>query len=183
MWNIFWEWTINHHIYNAVVILSVIIIITNFLAKISETGWVQRFLNKYKNIEIGKGGIKLERKDEGYSEKDKQQDNALISIKDELENINNRLDRQYQYIKETALKSCIGVIWSENVPIVEFLDAAFLYLKLDGNGNTIRRVVKMVMKHDAVETYRSELSKFRKENENLSKHFSDSITEINKELY
>jgi hypothetical protein len=183
MWGIFWEWALKNHVYNAVVILAVFFIIVNFLARILKTEWVQNFLNKYKNIEFGKGGLKLEREEESNSEKDKQQDNALIFLKDELNKINNRLDRQYEYIKEAAIKSCTAIIWGEKVPIIEFLDAAFLSLNLGVNGNTNNRIIEVVIGADAVAVYRSELSKFRKENKNISGHFNESITAINKNIY
>jgi hypothetical protein len=177
MWDIVWDWILKHHIYNAAVVIAVFVIVGNFLKKISPV--LHGFLGKYKKIEIGAGGFKLEHKEEGDTEKDKQQDNILVSIKNELRTINSRLDKQYEYIKEAALKSNAALVFTENVPPVEFYDAAFMSLYLGANGNTIERVKKMNVKEKGnLSVYKSELAKFRKEHKIVSEEFKASIKEI-----
>jgi hypothetical protein len=177
MWDEFWKWILNHYIYNALVVIGVSVIIGNFLKRISP--FIHGFLGKYKKIEIGAGGFKLEHKEEGDSEKDKQQDNMLVSIRNELKTINSRLDKQYEYIREAALKPNAALVFTENVPPVEFYDAAFMSLYLGANGNTIERVKKMNVKEKGnLSVYKSELAKFRKEHKVVSEEFKASIKEI-----
>jgi hypothetical protein len=160
----------------------------------------------FKKFEVGP--MKFETKDEAAATspkdqgKDVEQDKEIESIIGKLKNIetllenlmadrkernkevDERFDAQYKFIREAVLKSCTAVIYGDNVPLVEFLDAVFLSLNLGANGNTIDRTSIVVMKHGGVSIYRSELSKFMEAHkEIISGHFRESIKKINDKLH
>jgi len=167
------------------------------------------FLKTNKNMKKFEAGpIKYEAKDKpiktipGNSIKDIEQDKTIGSIIEKLERLESviendvmernkkysefetRLDKQYEYIKEAALKSCTGIVFSDNVPVVEFLDGVFTSLYLGNNGNTISRVTKRIIKTtETLETYNSELAKFRLAHPKTSKHFEDAIKQIHDEWH
>jgi hypothetical protein len=184
LWDKIWEWAINHYAYNAGVSVAVIIIIFNFLNRLK----VFQGFSKFKKIKIGAGGLELEHKEEGDSEKDKQQDGVINDIKNELKDINKRLDAQYMYLRETAVQSGIGVVWSgTQAPFEEAIWAALNNIKLGQNGNLITRVVEIVMLEgkNGVKNYRSVLNKFINDdrNKNLSDHFYETIKAIEREIH
>ena len=167
------------------------------------------FLKANKNIKKFEAGpIKYESKDDpakndpNKEKKDFEQDrtiSGLIAKLEELESIikkdvternekysefETRLDAQYEFIKEAALKSCTSVIFSDNVPLIEFLDAVFTNLYLGGNGNTINRLLKRIIKTpETLETYNSELAKFRKEHKKTNAYFENAIQQIHREWH
>jgi len=167
------------------------------------------FLKANKSIKKFEAGpIKYEAKDDPAKNdpnkdfKDNEQDKTISGVikkLDELEAIikndvternekfnefETRLDAQYEFIKEAALKSCTSVIFSDNVPIIEFLDAVFTNLYLGGNGNTINRVTKRIIKtKETLETYNSELAKFRKEHKKTTPYFENAIEQIHREWH
>jgi Sec-independent protein translocase protein TatA len=177
MWHDIWEWILNNYIYNTAVVIAVISIIVNALKRINPV--LQRFLSRYKKIKVGATGFELESKEEINTEKDKQQDNILVSIKNELRTINSRLDKQYEYIKEAALKSNAALVFANKVPPVEFYDAAFMSIYLGANGHIVSRVKEKNMEEKGnLSIYKSELAKFRKEHRIVSEEFKASIKEI-----
>lgn len=84
IWDKFWIW--------AIVFVAVLIIIVFALSALLKSKAVQGLLSKCKVIELGKNGIKLESREGSDTAKDQQQDNALNEIKNELVNINRRID-------------------------------------------------------------------------------------------
>jgi len=173
------------------------------------------FLRVNKNVkefEAGPGGIKYKAKDDAAhkpteskdnnSNKDIEQDKTINELFNEMENINDilqknitnnnkqfsainaRLEKQYVFIRETALKSCAALVFNDNTPLIEFFDAVFLSLYLGANGNTIGRVTKRIVKSkENLEHYNSELSKFRSEHKTTNKHFEDAIEQIHREWH
>jgi len=187
MWNQIWEWAINHYIYNAAVVLAVVVFIVNFLKHVLKSKLIHGFLSKYKKIKVGASGIELERNEEKDSEKDIQQDSILSAIKDELKNINTRLDSHYKYIKEAAIQAGVSVVWSgTKAPFVETIKAAFLNIKLEQNGNLIDRLVQLIMEggKNGVYLYKSLLNDFmnKDENKNLSPYFKETMKTIEKKI-
>jgi len=109
---------------------------------------------------------------------------SAADIKKRDAELDTRLDKQYEYLREAALKSCIAIVFSDNVPLVEFLDAVFTSLYLGANGNTIGRVTKRIIKNkETLETYNSELAKFRKEHKKTNAHFESAIRQIHDEWH
>jgi hypothetical protein len=98
--------------------------------------------------------------------------------------VNYRLDKQYEFIREAALKSCVAIIWGDQVPLIEFLDAVFLSFNLGANGNTIDRVSGVLKQDkDRVPIYRSELAKFKIERKaGISDHFNKSVEALEREI-
>ena len=167
------------------------------------------FLKINKNVKKFEAGpIKYEAKEEdakldpSNQIKDIEQDRAISSVIEKIEELEavikkdaternkkyaefeTRLDKQYEYVREAALKSCTAIIFSDDAPIVEFLDAVFTNLYLGGNGNTIGRVTKRIIKtKDTLETYNSELAKFRKNHKKTSAYFESAIKEIHDEWH
>ena len=168
------------------------------------------FLKSNKNVkEFEAGPIKYKAKDDptktvpgDKDNKDIEQDKTISGIMKKLESIEaliekdaternkkyaefeTRLDKQYEYIKETALKSCAAIVFSENVPLIEFFDAVFLSLYLGANGNTIKRVTKRIIKNEEnLGTYNSELTKFRRDHPKKNSHFESAIEEIHREWH
>jgi len=168
------------------------------------------FLKINKNVKKFEAGpIKYEAKDDApgldpdsQNSKDAEQDETISGIMKKLEKLealikesatdikkrdaelDARLDKQYEYIREAALKSCTAIVFSDEVPIIEFLDAVFTTLYLGGNGNTINRVTKRIIKSkETLETYNSELAKFRKEHKKTNAHFEKAIKQIHDEWH
>jgi len=164
------------------------------------------FLKANKSIKKFEAGpIKYEAKDDPAKNdpnKDIEQDKTISGVITKLEELESiikkdvternekysefetRLDAQYEFIKEAALKSCTSVIFSDNVPLIEFLDAVFTNLYLGGNGNTIKRVTKRIIKtEETLETYNSELAKFRKEHKKSTPYFENAIEQIHREWH
>jgi hypothetical protein len=144
-------------------------------------------LGRYKTIEVGKNGLKLEHKDEGNSEKDKQQDNALSVILSKLDQINQRLDKQYQYIREAAVKAGVSVVWSgSKAPFVETIKAGLDNIKLGENGGLIERMGIVIMEQgpNGRELFGSLLNEYIKANKGcLSDHFFAQIKNIKAKIY
>jgi len=169
------------------------------------------FLKTNKNTKKFEAGpIKYEAKDEAIRidasiqnhNKDAEQDKTIHvlfekikSIEDVLEKnliengkhfgeINIRLDKNYEYIKEAAIKSCIAIIVAPNSPLIEFFDAVFLCLYLGGNGNTINFAVKRLLEDKQnLEIYKSCLVKFRKEHKRINSYFEEAIKQIHNEWH
>jgi hypothetical protein len=163
------------------------------------------FLKTNKNVkEFEAGPIKYKAKDEKAPNhaKDLEQDNSIKTVFEKLEKIETmlernateskkrnaevdaRFDKQYEYIREAALKSCTAVVFADNVPLVEFLDGVFTSLWLGNNGNTISQVTKKIIKTpETLQTYNSELSKFRKTHKKPNPHFENAIEQIHKEWH
>jgi len=165
--------------------MAVLIVVAYALKRAFKSELVQGFLGKYKKIEIGKGGLKLEHKD-GDSEKD----SVLNAIKDELREIRKRLDTHYTYIREAVVQSGIGIVWSYKAPFKEAIWAALNNIKLGENGNLITRTVEIIMEagKNGVTDYRSELNKFIKENftrpgKEIPEHFTKTIEAIDREIH
>jgi len=148
-------------------------------------------LGKYKKIKVGAGGIELEHKDEGDTEKDKQQDSIINDIKTELEAIKNRLDIHYAFIRDAVVQSGIGVVWSgAKAPFKEIIWAGLNNIKLGENGNLIPRLVAVIMQQGdgGISLYHSELNKFIKDNftkpkKEIPEHFREVVKEIEKHIY
>jgi hypothetical protein len=139
MWDQIWQFAIGHYIFHTLIIVAVAVIIFH-------PERAQRFFGRYKKIKAGPNGIELEAKDESGNTgiKDIEQDKEIESILGKLKNIESliekdaierkkrqeevdyRLDKQYEFIREAALKSCVANIWGDKVPLIEFLDAALL---------------------------------------------------------
>jgi predicted transcriptional regulator len=190
MWDNVWEWLINHYIYNAAVSIGVITIIAYVFKRVFGSRFIHGILGRYKTIEVGKNGLKLEHKDEGNSEKDKQQDNALSVILSKLDQINQRLDRQYQYIREAAIKAGVSVVWSGvRAPFVEVIKAGLDNIRLGENGNLIKRIPKVIMEHGpgGIELFDSLLNDYIKESKEkgliLSDHFYAQIKAIKEKVH
>jgi len=194
MWKEFWGWVTDQYIYNTVVTVAVIIIIVNYLKRhktIQRLGaWFGRWVNKYKKIKVGSGGVELERHDEHDSEKDRQQDEILDSIREEIKKINKRLDVQYGFIREAVVNAGVAVVWAgTKPPFEEAIWAALNNIKLGENGNLVTRVPTIVMEEgkNGVTNYRSVLNRFIKENftkpeKPIPEHFTDTTAEIDKHI-
>jgi hypothetical protein len=172
------------------------------------------FLKSNKNVkEFEAGPIKYKAKDDSINksaekqiiknrDKDIEQDNTIKTLFEKLENIetaldknstenkkrhieiNTRLDKQYEFIREAVLKSCAAMVFTNDVPLIEFFDAVFMSLYLGANGNTISRVTKRIIKSkENLETYNSELAKFRQKHKNTNNHFENAIKQIHSEWH
>jgi len=162
---------------------------------------------KNKNVKkFEAGSVKYEAKDDpadpDKGKKDTEQDKTITGIIAKIEKLEtviendmaernkrysefeNRLDKQYEYVKEAALKSCTAVVFADGVPLVEFLDGVFTSLYLGNNGNTIKRITKRIVKsEETLGVYNSELSKFRKTHPNPNPHFEKAIEQIHREWH
>jgi hypothetical protein len=109
---------------------------------------------------------------------------SVTDIKKRDAELDVRLDKQYEYVREAALKSCTAIVFSETAPLIEFFDAAFLSLYMGANGNTTDMVIKKIIKSkDNLSIYKSELARFRKAHKNENKHFDAAIEDIHKEWH
>jgi len=182
MWMNFWQWIIDHYIYNAAVLLFIIGFILYYFLNLKS---VRRFFSKLKRFKFGAAGVEVELKDEN-GEKDAEQDAVLVQIKDELKKVNQRLDTHYKYIKEAAIQAGISVVWSDvGAPFVEVIRAALLNIKLGANGNLRDRLAEVIkgLGKDGVSIYKSLLNEFIKNSDGkLSEHFYETINWIDKEL-
>jgi len=171
------------------------------------------FLKTNKNLkefEAGPSGIKYKAKDDAINKptenkdnnKDIEQDKTINELFEEMKNVNDilekniinnnkqfsaintRLEKQYEYIREAALKSCAALVFNDNTPLIEFFDAVFLSLFLGANGNTINRVTKRIVKtKENLEIYNSELAKFRGVHKVTNNHFENAIDQIHREWH
>jgi hypothetical protein len=108
----------------------------------------------------------------------------ISELRDDMNTMKKRMDAQYNYIKEAALKSNLAIVWNDNAPLLEFFDAVFMVLYLGGNGNTIDRVTGRIVKTTQnLEIYKSALSKFRKEHPNTNAYFESAIKQIHREWH
>jgi len=114
---------------------------------------------------------------EAFIEKD------AVERKKRQEEVDRRLDAQYEYIKETALQSGIAVVWTPGVPIIELFRAALLNIKLGANGNLREKLLEAIMNSPNGRTvWKSVLSAYRKEHGEMSKHFNETIEWIEKRI-
>jgi len=155
-------------------------------------------LKDFDQIKMGK----LELKRSGADvERDKQQDealNKLLTLTDELKNrlddmhtridgMGKRLDIQYTFIKKAAVAANQGVLWGDkSPPFQEVINGGLMLIMLGQNGNVVTRMRECIMGFGimGVETYQSELNKFRNEyKEKLDAHFEQQIEAIKKGIY
>jgi hypothetical protein len=188
MWDNVWNWLIVHHIAHAAVAAAVICLFFRF----------EKIFGKYKKLEIGRGGIKLE----AGGGKDAVRDEEVECVAGKLKNIetllekdaaarkkrqgelDRRLDAQYEFIKEAVLKACTAIVFADNVPLIEFFYAVFMSLYLGANGNTVNRVTKRIVKDGQnLEIYKSELAKFKKEHKKPNAHFESAVKQIHDEWH
>jgi hypothetical protein len=194
-WDHIWQLATEHYIFHALVVSAAVFIIFR-----SEQ--TKAFLGRCKKIKAGPSGVELEMKDEPNHAKDVGQDDNIKTMLEKLKRIEAqlernaaegrkrnaevgaRLDKQYEYIREAALKSCAALVFADNVPLIEFFDAAFMNLYLGANGNTIEKVVKTIVKEKGnLSVYKSELAKFMGAHKNTSEHFKNAVEQIRKEWH
>jgi len=183
MWDRIWDYAIQHHFYQTIVLLFIIGFVLNFIRK---SKLVQGWLGKITKFKIGVGGVEVERKHED-SEKDKQQDSIVNQILIRLDKIDKRLDSQYEFIKNAVIQSGIGIIWSGSkpVPFVEVVNAALLNISLHANGNQRKRLLTVIMDHGVhgVTDFTSLREKFINENKSrLDQYFYDAMAWLDKQL-
>jgi hypothetical protein len=112
-------------------------------------------------------------------------ENDAVERKKRQEEVDRRLDAQYEYIKEAVLQSGIAVIWSaSNVPMVELFRAALLNIKLGANGNLREKLVGSIMSNPNGKTvWKSVLNAYRKEHGGvMNQHFNETIEWIEKRI-
>jgi hypothetical protein len=177
----------------------------NFIPTVITLPIFLAFLKVSKNIKKFKTGLfEYETKDEAVlnSTKDIEQDNGIKILFEKLKDIearlekdavdrkkrqketDNRLDKQYEFIREAVIKSCQALVFSDNTPLIDFYDAAFLSLYLGSNGNTIDAVVKRnIAGKGNLADYKTELAKFRKQYKKHNQHFEDAIKQIHEKWH
>jgi hypothetical protein len=107
----------------------------------------------------------------------------LVKILARLDEIDKRLDKHYEYIKEAAVQSGVSVVWTPGVPFIELVKAAFLNIKLGANGNLREKLLKAIMKEPNGRTiYQSILSAYVREHENVGSHFNETVKWIEKRI-
>jgi hypothetical protein len=108
-----------------------------------------------------------------------------IERKKRQDEVDHRLDKQYEFIREAALQASVAIVWNDDVPFVEKTKAAFLSIKLGANGNLRGKFIQMILKEpNGIKTFRSLLSTYKRESEhNISKHFTETIDWIEKQLH
>jgi len=180
MWSNAWNWISEHYIYNAAVLLFIIVYSLNAVLKMQG---VRKFFSRFKKVKIG--ALEMELKDSD-NEKDIQQDSALLILRGELQEIKKRLDKHYKYIKEAAIQAGNSVVWSDTgVPYVEVIKAGLLNINLGANGNLKKRMVEVIkgFGKEGAPIYRSLLNEFVKNSEvKISEHFNETINWIDAEL-
>lgn len=140
--------------------------------------YIKRFWGKKTQGDIIKDlATKLE-KVETFIETD------AVERKKRQEEVDRRLDAQYEYIREAALQSGIAVVWTPGVPIIELFKAALLNIKLGANGNLREKLVEIIVKNpNGITIWKSVLSAYRKEHGNkMGDHFNETIEWIEKRI-
>jgi len=123
--------------------------------------------------------VKKLEKIEAFNEKDE------IERKKRQEEVDRRLDAQYEYIREAALQSGIAVIWAtDGVPLVESFRAGLLNIKLGANGNLKEKLVEIIIKNPNGRTvWKSVLSAYKREHCGaMGDHFNETIEWIEKRI-
>jgi hypothetical protein len=184
MWDKIWEFAIQHHFYQTIVLLYIIGFVLNIILK---SKIIQGWSGKVTRFKIGAGGVEVERKQED-SEKDKQQDGIVNQILVRLGDIEKRLDSQYGFIKNAVIQSGIGIIWSgaKPPPFVEVANAALLNILLGANGNQRKRLLSVILEHGehGITDFTSLKEKFINENKNrLDQYFYDTMAWLDKQLH
>ena len=118
------------------------------------------------------------KKIEDFNEKD------LIERKKRQDEVDKRLDKQNEFIRETAIQSGVAVVWATaGVPMIELFRAALLNIKLGANGNLREELVKVIIKNNGISVWKSVLSAYKRENGNvMSEHFNETIDWIEKRI-
>jgi len=108
----------------------------------------------------------------------------LVKIFTRLDEIEKRLDAQYEFIREAVLKSGVAVVWGQGVPFVELVEAALMNIMLGANGNMREKLVGAIMKEpNGRVIYQSVLNSFiRKHEKNINSHFKETIAWIEKRI-
>jgi len=206
-WDQFWEWAIQHHIYYAVVSLAVILIIAVSLFKVlplvnSLLMAVFKYLGSFKKFKVGAGGVEVERHNEQGTEKAapaippeieeydrRKMDKVLVEVIKRLDAIENcintiqqRMNAQYKYLRETTIQSGVSVVWAgAKPPFMEVVKAALTNIMLGENGNLVKRMKKVIMEDGpgGIERFESILNIYIKENkEKLTDHFYNVVAQI-----
>jgi len=109
----------------------------------------------------------------------------LVERKKRQEEVDRRLDAQYEFIKEAALSSGVAVVWATaGVPMVELFRAALLNIKLGANGNLREELVKVIIKNPSgITVWKSVLSAYKREHGGkMSAHFNETVEWIEKRI-
>jgi len=181
MWGDVWDWICKHYIYNAAVLLFIIVYIFN---AISKTKGARKILGRFKKVKFG--ALEMELKD-GDAEKDVQQDSAISVLEKELVEIRKRLDIQYQFIREAAIQAGNSVVWSgTGAPYMEVIKAGIFNISLGVNGNLKYKLLDAIIGFgkEGIPIYRSILNDFIKNanKEKLSAYFYETIKWIDDHL-
>lgn len=130
------------------------------------------FSNSKKSELVGK----LEKID-AFMEKD------AIDRKKRQDEVDGRLDKHYEYIKEAALQSGIAVIWTDKAPLLELFKASLLSIRLGANGNIKEKLLEVIIKNPNGKTlWKSVLSAYKRDHGDMGEHFKETINWIEKRL-
>jgi hypothetical protein len=165
------KWLTNKDLDNApslvvvIIVVCVVIFETTVLAKMFLPVWLQK-------------------KDDSEPVKKPLAKNNLVKILERLGEIDKRLDAHYEFIKESALRSGIAILCSQDPPFVELVNAALLNIKLGANGNIRGKLANAIIKEpNGREIYQSILSAYMKEyGKTIGDHFIKTIDWIEKRL-
>jgi len=150
-----------------IVVVCVVIFETTVLLKMYLPVWLQK-----------KDGSRP------LAKKPKVKNIHLVKIFTRLDEIEKRLDSQYEFIREAVLKSGVAVVWGQGVPFVELVEAALLNILLGANGNMREKLVVAIMKEpNGRIIYQSILNSFiRKHEKQINSHFKETIAWIEKRI-
>jgi len=210
-WDWFWEWAIQHHIYYAVVSVAVIVIIGFALVKtlpLIQTFLmaVLKYLGSFKKFKVGAGGVEVERHNENSTEHTqstipseieeydrRKHDKVMVEVIKRLDTIEQcingmqqRMNAQYKYLRETTIQSGVSVVWAgAKPPFMEVCKAALTNIMLGENGNLVKRMKKVIIEDGpgGIERFESILNNYIKENKDkLTDHFHNVVAQIKQGL-
>jgi hypothetical protein len=184
MWNKIWEFAIQHHFYQTIVLLFIIGFVLNIVSK---SKIIQGWSGKITRFKIG--AVEVERRHED-SEKDKQQDSIVNQILVRLSCIENKIESLFSIVADheelfgpVSQGTLENMLFNEGTPTFRRLKSFLRLLALDVNGRVKKKGMTLILANketwlDALETMpKLKLKIINKE------HFEAVLDEINHKIY
>jgi len=143
--------------------------------------------------------IRISRKKKEYEQleiENKAMLNAVKETQNRIEEILNidrkeRVERQTEFnekfnkleksINDTAITAGLGVIYTPDINITDYIHEVLKLWERDVNGNSIDQTIRVLMKDKQnVSIWKSEVNKYIRKNDKGSDHFQKCIEEVTK---
>jgi hypothetical protein len=151
MWDEIWKWMTDRYIYNALVVLGVIVLIFS-------PRRLGGLFGKLKKIKAGVGGIELEAQDHSidpntpcpYTKSQNIVFAAIREINGKFDKLANEVNENYRILKNVYVDQQKQMFYDRDQPSVERLAGGLNYVSNGGNGDTRPKIEAFAEEHPEI---------------------------------